>query len=53
MGKIYGEYLWGKFMGKLMEKINGEILWEKLYTPSPRVTRILVPGKDRVMRKPC
>ena len=22
-------------------------------TPSPRVTRILVPGKDRVMRKPC
>ena len=24
-----------------------------LTTPSPRVTRILVPGKDRVMRKPC
>ena len=22
-------------------------------TPSPRVTRILVPGKNRVMRKPC
>ena len=25
----------------------------KSNTPSPRVTRILVPGKDRVMRKPC
>ena len=23
------------------------------YTPSPRVTRISVPGKDSVMRKPC
>ena len=26
---------------------------KKRTTPSPRVTRILVPGKDRVMRKPC
>ena len=24
-----------------------------LCTPSPRITRILVPGKDRVMGKPC
>ena len=29
------------------------IITRGLYTPSPRVTRILVPEKHRVMRKPC
>ena len=34
-------------------KLN-EIIWGTSWcTPSPRVTRILVPGKNRVMRKPC
>ena len=28
-------------------------VWSNEITPSPRVTRILVPGKDRVRRKPC
>ena len=26
MGKIYGENLWGKFMGKINGEINGENL---------------------------
>jgi hypothetical protein len=29
MGKINGENLWGKFMGKIMWKIYGENLWGK------------------------
>ena len=36
---------------------ESETMWafyeEKKSTPSPRVTRILVPEKHRVMRKPC
>ena len=31
----------------------GYIFSEVEFTPSPRVTRILVPEKHRVMRKPC
>ena len=34
-------------------RIQNSLLSSFLCTPSPRVTRILVPGKNRVMRKPC
>ena len=46
MGKIYGENLWGKFMGKLYKENFGENVWGNLFD---RLVKETVAGQKQVI----
>ena len=47
------EYELGYGVSKRIGEILSKAKLIQVHTPSPRVTRILVPEKHSVMRKPC